>query len=109
MNENELMEFMYLLFGIGIVALVYFPKIFNAVLPIIALVGAFYLVWGISSHMLSGIFGVANKRKDDWWNGIAILTVIILIYGQGTIAVKSVMFFVLLIWNVIFGTMTLAL
>ena len=76
---------------------------------IVAMLGAFYLVWGSISHILSGVFGVANKRREDWWNGLAILTIVVLIYGQGTVAVKSVVFFVSLIWNAILGVVTLAL
>ena len=109
MRENELVEFMYMLFGIGIVALVYYPRLFSAILPLIALVGAFYLVWGVLSRMVSGLFGVGAGRREDWWNGLAILTVIVLIYGQQGIAVRAVEIMVGAIWGLVSGITALAL
>lgn len=100
---------MYVLFGIGIVALVYYPRLFSAILPLVALLGAFYFVWGILSRTLSGLFGIGAGRRDDWWNGLAILTVIVLIYGQQGIAVKAVGLMVGAIWGFIGGISTLAL
>jgi len=100
---------MYVLFGVGIVALVYYPGLFSAILPLVALVGAFYLVWGVLSRIISGLFGIGAGRREDWWNGLAILTVIVLIYGQQGIAVKSVGMMVGLIWGLVNGIATLAL
>ena len=109
MREFELVEFMYILFGVGIVMLAYYPHMVNAMLPFIALIGGFYFVWGIFSHMVGGLFGVAGGRRDDWWNGIAILTVLVLIFGQGELATNSVFFFINAIWSVFVGAFALAL
>lgn len=109
MNEGELVEFLYMLFGVGIVALAAYPKLFAAMLPFVALVGAFYLVWGILSRIVSGVMGYGGSRRDDWWNGLAILTVVVLIYGQPATAVNAVTFFVNLIWSIVLGVFTLVL
>lgn len=109
MRENELVEFMYVLFGVGIVALAYYPSLLNSILPIVALIGAFYLVWGVLSRVISGFFGIGAGRREDWWNGLAILTVIVLIYGQPAVAVKAVTTIVNIIWFFLAGIITLAL
>ncbi|MFC2175299.1 hypothetical protein ACFLQ2_05580 [archaeon] len=109
MQEGELVEFMYMLFGVGIVALASYPNLFKAILPFVALLGAFYLVWGILSRLISGVFGVGGYRREDWWNGLAILTVVVLIYGQPGIAVNSVTLLLNLIWVVVAGVFTLAM
>ncbi len=109
MRENELVELMYVLFGVGIVALAYYPKLFGALLPLVALVGAFYLVWGILSRIASSFSSIGASRRDDWWNGLAILTVIVLIYGQQGIVVKAVSLMVGAIWGFVYGIAALAL
>ena len=109
MNEGELVELMYLLFGVGIVALAYYPALFSAMLPFVAMVGAFYFVWGLISRVVSGVMGLGGSRRDDWWNGLAILAVVVLIFGQAGAAVASVTFILRMIWTLVLGVMTLAL
>ncbi|MCK4327448.1 MAG: hypothetical protein KAW41_03130 [Candidatus Diapherotrites archaeon] len=109
MDEGELVEFLYMLFGVGIVALAAYPKLFATLLPFVAMVGAFYLVWGVLSRIVSGVMGFGGSRRDDWWNGLAILTVVVLIYGQAGVAVNSVTFLLNLIWTLVVGIFALAL
>jgi len=109
MKEGELVEFLYMLFGVGIVTAAYYPKVFSAVLPIITLIGAAYLVWGVVSRVVSGVFGIGGSRRDEWWSGLAILTVVVLIYGQPSAAIHAVSFFAYLVWGVVVGVITLAL
>ncbi|MCD6522248.1 MAG: hypothetical protein J7K68_00720 [Candidatus Diapherotrites archaeon] len=107
MNDQELLEFTYLLFGVGIVMLVYYPNLFTALLPYVALLGAFYFVWGIISRLTGGLLGVHFARRNDWWNGIVILTVIILVYGQKNTAIASIYAIINIIWSIFTGVFSL--
>ena len=109
MKENELVEFMFVFFAVGTIFAVYRPGVFGAVLPIVALLGAFYLVWGILSHVTSAFAGVGASRRDDWWNGIVILTVVVLVFGQTSLAVNAVTLMLSAIWRVFVGVFTLSL
>lgn len=107
MKESELVEFIYILFGVGIVALAYYPRIFFSLLPLVALIGAFYLVWGVASKIIYGFLGIAGERKEDWYNGLAILAIIVLVYNQPTMAIRSVELLLALAWSFVIAILTI--
>ncbi len=90
MNDHELVELIYLLFGVGIVMEVYYPGAWGMLVQLIALLGAFYLLWGIFARMISFVTTKPTPRKEDWWNGIAILLLVLLIFGETRIPFKTI-------------------
>ncbi|MBN3037142.1 MAG: hypothetical protein JW834_01715 [Candidatus Diapherotrites archaeon] len=86
MDERDLVDFSYVLIAVGIVLLHYYPSMFSTLLPIVTFIGAFYLVFGVISRFVSGFTPYMHKRKNDWWNGLAILTILILFFGQKDMA-----------------------
>ena len=109
MNEGELIEFIYMAVGMGLVMQVYFPKILISLIPIVAIIGAFYLVWGILNKITAGFTSHGATRRDDWWNGLAILSLIALWFGAPNTAVAAVQWVLGTIYYVIVGFATIAL
>lgn len=99
MDETELIEFIFLLTAMAIVLQANFGYIWVQILPWVALLGAFYLVFGVLSRMAGFITGKAFARRDDWWNGLAILGVVVLFSGHDHLAVNAVKFFVRAIYT----------
>ncbi len=109
MNEGELVEFIYMAVGVGIVLQVYYPGILAWCLPFVAIIGALYLVWGILSKFSVALVGRGHSRRDDWWNGLAILTLIALWFGAPNMAVGAVQWVVWGMWHMVVGVFTIAL
>jgi hypothetical protein len=109
MNESELVEFVYMAVGMGIVLQVYYPQILAWCLPPVAIIGAFYLVFGVLSKMTAGFFGHGQARRDDWWNGLAILSMVALWFGAPGLAVTAVQWIVSSAYLLIVGIFTIAL
>jgi len=98
MDQTELIEFIILLVAMTLVLQSNFNSIFMTIIPWIALLGAFYFVFGMFSRMVGLVIGKHFARRDDWWNGLAILSVVVLISGQQQLAINSVGFFLNAIW-----------
>ena len=109
MNEGELVEFIYMAVGVGLVLQVYYPSILAWCLPLVALIGALYLVWGVLSKLSAALVGRGHSRRDDWWNGLAILALIALWFGAPGTAVGAVQWVLWGMWRTVFGILTIAL
>ena len=94
MDGDELYTVMLLGFMLGTIGLVYYPGLVAAVLPYIALLGAFYLVFGILTRMTGFAFGIGWSRKEDWLNGIILLVLVVILLGSADLAVNSVQYMV---------------
>lgn len=90
MRDEELIELIYLLFGIGIVLAVYYPGAWDMLIQMIALVGAFYFLWGIFKRVTSFLIPGQETLRDDWWNGVAILSLVLLIFGRTEIPFAAI-------------------
>lgn len=90
MESDEVYQLLFLSFVLGIVGMTYYPGLVDALIPFVAILGAFYLVFGVIARMAAFGLGVGWSRKEDWLNGIAILVVIGLILGYPQVAINSV-------------------
>jgi len=94
MDNDEIYSIMFMGFMLGLVGLVYYPGIVAALLPYLALLGAFYLGFGLLARMTGFAFGIGWSRKEDWMNGLVILVLVGLIFGNAELAVYSVQYMV---------------
>ena len=90
MENDEVYQLLFLGFGLGIIGLEYFPGVVSAVVPFIALLGAFYLVFGVIARMGAFATGIGWSRKEDWMNGIALLVLVGFLLGYPQLAINSV-------------------
>ncbi|MCD4740086.1 hypothetical protein K8R43_02725 [archaeon] len=90
METDEVYHVLFLMFFFGVIGLAYYPNIVRAIVPWIALLGAFYLVFGLLCRATSFTIGIGHSRRDDWLNGFLILVVLGLCLGFPGLAVHSV-------------------
>jgi hypothetical protein len=107
MDETELMGFLIILVAGGSALWLKYPYILQWVLPAAAVVGAFYLLIGLLSRVVGTVAGKSQPRKDDWYNGAAILLVIILWFAQPQLAVSAVGWVLGIAWLVVAGVFSL--
>jgi hypothetical protein len=89
MNPNDIVEFVTMVFGVGILFSVYFPRLWGNLLWIIAGLGVLYLFWGTIASVTNAVLGIGKASVDNWWAGVAILLLVMLIFGRADIAYKA--------------------
>jgi hypothetical protein len=100
MDEIEFMEFLFLFVSLGVILNVYYPGIWVNLLWVFALVGAVYLIWGILSRLMSAFPGVRVGRKNDWWTGAGILTMVVIFFAAPGYAVAALGWVVMVILGI---------
>ncbi|MCD6414218.1 MAG: hypothetical protein J7L23_01160 [Candidatus Diapherotrites archaeon] len=90
MNSDEIYYILMLGFVAAAVGYYYFPGLIPVVLPYVALLGAFYLIFGVLTRITGFTTGIGWSRKEDWINGFILLFFVGLIMGRPDLAVSSV-------------------
>ena len=101
MNSDEIYYVLMLGFAATLVGYYYFPSLVPVLVPYVALLGAFYLIFGTLARITGFTLGIGWSRKEDWINGFILLLFVGFILGRPDLAVKSVGF-VMSIFTTIF-------
>lgn len=96
------MEVTYLLYAIGLIAVVYLPQTWQLFLPLFALLAAAYLVYGFATRFL-GFFGLATPGYSQWWTGVMFFFIIALLWGQEGLAIGSIGIVIQLLFSFALG------
>lgn len=90
MNSDELYYIMMIGFTAAAVGHYYFPSLIPALLPYVAILGAFYLIFGVITRIVGFTTGIGWSRKEDWINGFILLLFVGFVLERPDLAVKSV-------------------